>query len=63
MPPLALSDEAMTMFFHLAEPLDPGVSSAFFEAVAAELGKEPAIGDGCVYRARIRDAASGNRCR
>jgi hypothetical protein len=40
----------MTTLFHLAQPLDPGLRSAFLKAVAAELGKEPAIGDGSVYR-------------
>jgi hypothetical protein len=47
--PIALSDEALTMLFQLAEPLSPSDRGEFLECVAQRLqGRE--IGDGVIAR-------------
>ena len=53
MPPLALTDEEMTVLRHLAEPIDQRQRTEFLAAVAAELeagGQAGAIGEGSVHR-------------
>ena len=52
--PIKLSDAAMDAIMRAAQPIDHDQRSAFLEAVAAELARCAALGDGSVYRV-VRD--------
>jgi hypothetical protein len=62
MPPISLSDDAMTTIMHLVQPLAPHDRSAFLHSLAQLLRSEPAqpVGDGIVHRHARALLASGS---
>jgi hypothetical protein len=48
--PLPIPDHLFAAMERAAAPINPNERPRFLEAMAAELGKEPMLGEGVVYR-------------